>query len=98
MAVAQPKGVTTLALRSAEIICLDTRLTMRIWQVTLAFVFFLPKYVWGATNAVCENSNGSVLGDSFSALIINVPQETVGIHTVKGKLMDRLFLVILFIS
>ena len=61
----------------------------------LAFVFFLPRYVRGATN---EISNGSVLGDSFSALIINVPQETVGIHTVKGKLMDRLFLVLLSIG
>ena len=53
----------------------------------------------GATNAVCEISNGSVLGDSFSALIINVPQGTVlGIQTVKSKLMDRIFLVLLSVG
>ena len=49
---------------------------------------FLPEDVGGGTNTVYEISNSGLFGDSFSTLVIGVPQEAVlGMHTVEGKLV-----------
>ena len=79
IAVVRPKGLTMLAPGMRKLFDWETRLTHEAMQVTLAFFCFLPKYVWGAANRICDISNGGVV----VVQRIDHQEAVLGIHTVK---------------